>query len=882
MTILQKFNPLSGNFDLVADVPSEIGAVTSEPTGFPNVTDTTISFNPTGTLFTITSVGTNFAVWQKGVKYLKTTTSLAIPTPLVTGQYFFYYDTTGTLVVNAVNTPWNLLTDAPVALVYWNATTLQGRLFEERHGIIMDSVTHRYNHLTRGTQAVSGMQVSGFTLNLDTLAAVSIAISNGTIADEDLFTTISGFDVDPASFPVYSRSAANGDWSWTTPQQLYFRTAVAGSNRVAFNEFTGGVWTQTEASNGNYVNCWILATPDTQSTYRIISVQGQAQYTSLALAQAATFSANVSLGTFPFAEFIPLYRITLQTNTGYLVAAGKARVQGVSDIRTSSNTGSSVSGSGGHSGLSGRSDPNSHPATAISTTPPSFGLDPAIENTVELAIDRLSEYGFVGVWTTAKAYRIGQIVGRTGPQSLWYCQTAHTSGTFETDKTNWLPVSIHTVSTSNIATYTAIDLQVIYIPEQSNFYQFSAGSSDAVSDPFVLSGFNGRWKMVSKPAESVTHTQNSHGFIIGDWLYNNAGVFTKADNALESTAEVCGIVVAVTSNTFTMVGQGTIPLSGTAGGIYFLGTNGARTLTEPTVVGTIKKPLGIQLTSGLFQVKIDRGDVVGGTNVQQSASLLNNTASQAVVNLTGISGGYINAIVYIDATTKVRQEFLLLFSKNAVGTTWSCSTLSTTGENSLTTFDIDTSGILRASVGNHAGFVSGLCTYSINAPAMGATFPVTVSAANVLGRTDGVAPAAGYIGQVAMNQANGGVTATYGAGAATVSSSTLTTGTYLVFCDVTGYNNIRPSAGSGTQTLEIQVNSVKIAEALYLAPWYSTPDSSNDVSHFCMVLIGTVTVPSGATHTVNTLMTAISNSGTPTGYSCTTRTSGKLMAIRIA
>jgi hypothetical protein len=415
---------------------------------------------------------------------------------------------------------------------------------------------------------------------------------------------------------------------------------------------------------------------------------------------------------------------------------------------------------------------------------------------------------------------------------------------------------------------------------------------------FYLKDDTGNESPIGSGTSVTKIIEAAHGFIVGDTVYAvSATNFEGAKNDDEVKAEAIGVVSKVldagnyeittqgeisglTSANFV---EGVLPADGSQ--MFLSGTAKKFQATNPNIggiVGTISKCMGTYLGGGKAIVKIDPGVVVGGTNVQQSASLLNNTASQFIVNLTGINGGYINAVVFVDATTDVRQEFLLLFSKNAVGTTWSVSTISTSGENSLTTFDIDTSGILRASVGSHAGFVSGLCTYSINSPALGATFPQVVSASNVLGSTTGIAPAAGVIGQVAMNQANGGVTATYGAGAVTVSSSTLTTGTYLVFCDVTGYNNNRPSAGSGTQTLEIQVNSVKIAEALYLAPWYSTPDSSNDVSHFCMVLIGTVTVPSGATHAVNTLMTAISNSGTPTGYSCTTRTSGKLMAIRIA
>jgi hypothetical protein len=134
----------------------------------------------------------------------------------------------------------------------------------------------------------------------------------------------------------------------------------------------------------------------------------------------------------------------------------------------------------------------------------------------------------------------------------------------------------------------------------------------------------------------------------------------------------------------------------------------------------------------------------GVTFGKGTASLLNNTASQAIVNLTGISGGFINAVVEIDATADKRQEFLLLFSKNYTGTAWSISSMTTTGEDSLTTFDIDTSGILRASVGLHAGtYTSGLCTYSINSPALGATFPVTVSPSSIIGNSD-IAMASGY------------------------------------------------------------------------------------------------------------------------------------------
>jgi hypothetical protein len=49
------------------------------------------------------------------------------------------------------------------------------------------------------------------------------------------------------------------------------------------------------------------------------------------------------------------------------------------------------------------------------------------------------------------------------------------------------------------------------------------------------------------------------------------------------------------------------------------------------------------------------------------------------------------------------------------------------------------------------GFVSASVTYSLNSPALGAAFPLSISARNVIGDVSGTAVPAGYIGQVIEN-----------------------------------------------------------------------------------------------------------------------------------
>ncbi len=105
----------------------------------------------------------------------------------------------------------------------------------------------------------------------------------------------------------------------------------------------------------------------------------------------------------------------------------------------------------------------------------------------------------------------------------------------------------------------------------------------------------------------TTITQNGHGFIVGNVIYFNGLLYAKAKADSAVDAEVIGIVTQVTDvNTFQLTTGGSVTvLAGLVpGSVYFLSdvSAGALTVTAPTTIGYINKPLliAVSATSGFF------------------------------------------------------------------------------------------------------------------------------------------------------------------------------------------------------------------------------------------------------------------------------------------
>lgn len=99
---------------------------------------------------------------------------------------------------------------------------------------------------------------------------------------------------------------------------------------MAFNEFTGGVWTQTEVTNNNFVLAHLFATNDVLEP--IMSIQGEAQYSTLVTARegAVTELETLTLAGLPSVEWRALGTVIYQTSNSYSNAV-KARIRTTDD-----------------------------------------------------------------------------------------------------------------------------------------------------------------------------------------------------------------------------------------------------------------------------------------------------------------------------------------------------------------------------------------------------------------------------------------------------------------------------------------------------------------------------------------------------------------------
>jgi hypothetical protein len=337
-------------------------------------------------VFSITPSVTQFRFWVAGVEYTKTT-SQTLTLPNVTGLYLIVYDNTGTLQYKTSYLDFDA--EAPVAHVYWNATTGAGRLAEQRHGVAMDWATHEYLHRTRGAAYASGLAISNYTTegNGSLNSHAQFDLSGGTFFDEDLKFDITHSDSPTAPFaqdlqgpgriPVAYHLGATGTWYFDTATDY----AVKVGTIAKYNLNTAGTWTTPDITNTHYVAMWIMATNFISEP--IVAIMGQRTDNKFANAKNNNTYASLDLTNFPSEEFRPLYRIIFRSANGY-TNTPKAYIADVTDFRTVT-----VSG-----GASVTLAPNSFGNIAVT------GQDPIIAKTVN---DTLTLVAGTGITLTTDA-----------------------------------------------------------------------------------------------------------------------------------------------------------------------------------------------------------------------------------------------------------------------------------------------------------------------------------------------------------------------------------------------------------------------------------------------------------------------------------------------
>lgn len=342
-----------------------LGAITKEPTGFPNRTDSALTYTDGTRTFQIAPTGSSFTVYLKGKKIV-VSSPLTVVWTNVEGGHYFYIDTNGALQHSTTFSIDFLSEYVYVSYLYWDATnSVSICRGEERHGMLMDSETHKYLHKTRKTVWETGLGLSDFTItggNPTGATEAQFDVSAGTIWDEDINFDISSVN-NLSGIPIFYREGASGVWRRQAASGFGVRFVTS---RAAFNQFTGAVWQQTEVtSNGDYVLAHLVAT--TCSANPLLFIQGQNQYTSLTTAStgAANEVNSLALAGLPFEEFKFIATVIYQTNSGYTNNSVRSKIVNnnagspFTDFRFSGGL-TSAGVATDHGNLSGLGD-NDHP-----------------------------------------------------------------------------------------------------------------------------------------------------------------------------------------------------------------------------------------------------------------------------------------------------------------------------------------------------------------------------------------------------------------------------------------------------------------------------------------------------------------------------------------
>lgn len=272
----------------------------SEPSGFNRLDSTTmgdLSFDPVtkNVSVAVASGETEFSFYVKGIKHTKTTTQSVTVTTVLSGDYWVYFDDSGTLTsAYGVDLAY-ILENALVMTFYCNVVNdevLFGR--DERHGIVMDGTTHAYFHTHFGARFVSGM-TPDLTIGSSVLGASGITA--GVIDDEDIRLSVDA----ETTVPIIYREGAV--WRKTTSSTILSLEAGT-TGRPAYNYNNGGSWEQGDPGNNDFVLMHLVCASGLQNGYAL--VQGQADYANGTQARAGVTAeiSNLYLDGMPTPEMV--------------------------------------------------------------------------------------------------------------------------------------------------------------------------------------------------------------------------------------------------------------------------------------------------------------------------------------------------------------------------------------------------------------------------------------------------------------------------------------------------------------------------------------------------------------------------------------------------
>ncbi len=320
----------------------------------------TLVWSPAGYETVVGNDKIEVTYWIQGQQHNEL--SLTLQHPATEGDWFFLINSENQFVCQ--QTVWDLSSDIPIALVHYDATTTDALVLDERHHFDSNKQWHESQHFAIGTyvKRATDFVIGGYTLNTGTNAAVSYSIGAGTIVDEDIQTAITELP-DGGLYQVWRKSGASGVWRRSARSLPFYWDA--GTFFAQYNQFTGGAWQLTALANNDRVNYYVFAVPSVETDKQFLILPGQAKYATLALAQAES-TASLDLSGFPSQEYAALYRVTLKVSSGSGSPTGKVQIEAVERLLGTRNT-VLLGGAAPtlHNALSGRSDADAHPISAI-------------------------------------------------------------------------------------------------------------------------------------------------------------------------------------------------------------------------------------------------------------------------------------------------------------------------------------------------------------------------------------------------------------------------------------------------------------------------------------------------------------------------------------
>lgn len=344
-----------GSYDAEYDESNEyirpfLSQITGDPTGFFDPWAATTSFNNTNRTFTITPVSGSYTISFAGIlHFISTAKSIQIPD--VYGKYYIYFDTDDELHYSTVFTDSIILEKVLVAVVRWCSIS-QKCIYKgnERHSNKWSKSIHLNHHQTEGTKLKSfpelGFAIGNYSLDGDgtSNSHAQFSLKDGYIWDEDLELPIrNGIEQTLSTIlyaPIYYKQSITGDYM--RDDATAFACKRYGTGRLAYNNYNGGNWTQTEVPEGKFVCALIIATNDEIEPIKIR--QGTAWYETLGKAKtgAQIEARDYYLSGDLFIEEYLLGVVTFQTKSSFTNSVKAIMVsqddQPWLDLRTSSKS----------------------------------------------------------------------------------------------------------------------------------------------------------------------------------------------------------------------------------------------------------------------------------------------------------------------------------------------------------------------------------------------------------------------------------------------------------------------------------------------------------------------------------------------------------------